>query len=574
MARYLCVHCDQRFDSTDAKPRCPKCMRVHGIEKISEGKKAAKADNTRWVGPAIGLAIVAAAVGGWYWWAKRAPDTVTGEPPARPLEPTERAGYLRLAGVTEHDLSPLLESNEALDGFAERATSGASSARDKARKIVEAITHRRDAHAFVAMSLDEPRDTPPRVAARAYQWLARDGGRAEMYPLEVAAIAVAALRSREVPAMLAVVESFPGERTPTDPSGYLGYYAVAVFDGEAGHGTAHIYDPYGGRAMFAANDDVRVLTDVQAVGAAIATRAMTRLVHDGDSSRAFDDTTNALKLDDRSPELRGVRGAVLLSSGGLDEGVHEMEAAAEIRQDAPRRNNLAGVYLAKGDIDRATREVQAALESAPDFAGAHATLAALALQRGENEAALGELQTAQRLDPDLAKLPMLWANYYLADGDVDQAETYARRAVERRPHNPESHLLFAQVEKSAGHYEAMRREAHAALDAVPESQRENLRQVITHVLGPTALEEDPLAGGDDTGSDVPPGDDVLDDDGLGGAPLQLGGGSRLLGTDDGAGTAPPLGGEAHDGNDLLHPGDTSKIHLGEPGGGLHLDFNH
>jgi hypothetical protein len=108
---------------------------------------------------------------------------------------------------------------------------------------------------------------------------------------------------------------------------------------------------------------------------------------------------------------------------------------------------------------------------------------------------------------------------------------------------------------------------------VPESQRENLRQLITHVLGPTAL-EDPLAdtgeeegGGDEGGGDEEGGDP------LGGAPLQLGQGSRLL-DEGGAEPTPTLGEGEGDGNDLLHDGEPSKIHLGEPGEGLHLDFNH
>src|SRR6185295_12808465 len=102
MARYLCVHCDQRFDSDDGKPRCPKCMRVHGIEKLSEGKKGDKPKETpKWVMPVVVVAILGGAIGGWAWWAQKAPDSVSGEPPIAPLSPTQRAGYLRQASVSE-----------------------------------------------------------------------------------------------------------------------------------------------------------------------------------------------------------------------------------------------------------------------------------------------------------------------------------------------------------------------------------------------------------------------------------------------------------------------------------------
>jgi tetratricopeptide (TPR) repeat protein len=579
MSRYLCVHCDNRFDSAEPKPRCPKCMRVHGIEKLGSPKKEAVKEQPKWVLPVAIVAALALAAGGWAWWARRTPDAVQGDAPLRPLEPSELAGYVRKARAEARDFSSLLVADEPLENFAAAAVRGKSGNVEKARGVVAAIRARASKRGFAPWSLTEPRDTPPRTAAKALELMMRDGARSKMYPLEVAAIAVAALRAEGVDAMLAEAFSFPGDQAPPDPSGHLGYFVVAVYPGEVGQGTPTLLDPYLGRSVAPAEGQYQVLTDVEAVGAAVNLRAVHLLVREGEAQRAFADSTNALRLAPRSAAVHGARGAILIASGGVDEGVREFEAAAEVRADAARRNNLAGIFLVKGDLERAEREVSAALQASPDFAGAHGTLAAIHLQRGESEEALRELETAKRLDPDLHTLSMLFANYYLVEGDIQEAIRYAEQGVARRPDDVQGHLMLGRLYKQANQYTGMRREAQRALEVAPEGQRDGVRTLIERVLGPTALEADPLAGDEDTGDavdDVGAGEDAADGE-PGTGELQLGGGSRLLG--GGAGPSGPSllgGGEGGGGSEPLRQGgDPSTLRLGESagGGGLHLNLN-
>jgi len=565
MSRYLCVHCDNRFDSDDAKPRCPKCMRVHGIEKLGVQKKEAVKEQPKWVLPVAIVAVLALAAGGWAWWARRTPDAVEGDAPLRPLEPSELAGYVRKAHGEARDFLALLESDEALEDFASTAVRGKSGNVDKARGVVAAIRARATKKGFVPWSLTEPRDTPPRTARKALELMMRDDARSKMYPLEVTAIAVAALRSEGVDAMVAEAFSFPGDASPPDPSGHLGYFVVAVYSGDVGQGTPTLLDPYLGRSVAPEEGQFQVLTDVEAVGMAVNLRAVHLLVREGEAQRAFGDSTTALRLAPRSAAVHGARGAILIASGGIDEGVREFESAAEVRSDAPRRNNLAGIFLVKGDLERAEREVSAALQAAPDFAGAHGTLAAINLQRGETAEALRELETAKRLDPDLHTLPMLFANYYLAEGDIDEAIRFAEQGVQRRPDDVQGHLMLARIYKQANQYTGMRREAQRALEVAPEGQRDGVRSLIARVLGPTALEPDPLEGeeGEETA-------DVGAEGEPSGGELQLGGGSGLLG-----GRGEPGGGPglldadegSGDSEPLLRGGDPSTLRLGEPGGG-------
>jgi tetratricopeptide (TPR) repeat protein len=452
---------------------------------------------------------------------------------------------------------------------------------------VAALRARADARASGPWSLTEPRESPPLTAAAAYARIARDGAREKLYPLEVVAIAVAALRAAGVDAMVAEAFAFPGDRSPPDPSGHLGYFVVAVWPGEVGQGAPTLLDPYTGRQTAPGEGDYRVLTDVEAAGLAVNARAIGKLVREGDAQKAFADSGIALRLAGRSPTVRGARGAILMASGGIEEGVRELEAAAEMRSDAPRRNNLAAVALARGDAERAEREVSAALEAAPDFAGGHATLAALHLGRGEAAEARRSIETARRLDPDLPTLPMLLAQLALGEGELEEAIRHAEDGVRRRPHDVQPHLVLGQMFRQAGRYGDMRREARAAVEAAPAAQRDQVRLLVSRVLGPTALEDDAAHAEEDPGGETD-GDDAAGGPGPGGLALgggdlpeagfRLGGGSRLLGgrgddddEDEGEGEGAP--GPGGRGGPLLRLGDTSKIRLGGSGDGLRIDLD-
>jgi hypothetical protein len=131
--------------------------------------------------------------------------------------------------------------------------------------------------------------------------------------------------------------------------------------------------------------------------------------------------------------------------------------------------------------------------------------------------------------------------------------------------------MLARIYKQANRYGDMRRAAQQALASAPEGQRDGVRTLIARVLGPTALEADPLA--DEGGDEAAAGDAdeaALGDDGAGDEPgsLQLGGGSRLLGGGGDEGGGPGLlDGEGEGSEPLLRGGDPSTLRLGEPGAG-------
>ena len=577
--KYLCVHCDHRFDHEgDKKPRCPQCMRRHGLEELRDEKKAQEARRPAWVMPAAVVGAVGLLAGGYAIWDQSTPVEVTGDAPLAPLEVELLRGHLRAADADVDELYTFLDVDESVSEWASSTTSGASTPAAKVEKIVEAIRERASAQAFVTWSMDTPRDTPTKLPAQVLEALSEDGGRAKLYPIEVAAFAVAAARSVDVDAMLADAWEFANDRSPPDPSGRHGYFLVALYEGAPGEGDARYFDPYGGRTNAPSEDGVRVLTDPQAAAGVANTLALHALVHESDHARALDHVQRALRLDRRSPYIRSTRAAVLIASGGTQEGLQEFEAAAQLRPDSPRRNNVAGVYLAMQDVERASREVAAALEAHPDFAGAHATMAALHLASGETEQARSELETAERLDPDQMMIQMLWADYHMRSGAPMQAAERAREAVRRRGFDWQTRVHAGAVFRAANLFDEMREQARAALDLVPDDQRAAVRELILSRLGSTALEE-PL---DD--------EDWMDDEDLGGgddalptADFQLGEDSALLGDGDVSlgGGAPSLGGGSLLGDDeapapgggpTLMLGDPSNIRLRDPGSSLRLDL--
>lgn len=529
--QYHCVQCDQQFEvAEDDKPRCPKCLRQHGLRKLES--QAARGGGPRGRGfivlAALGAALLGA--GGYALFRSQA----AGKDSARPvLDADDLRERLRVeTGADLGDAAQLLEPSDALRAFAEQAAAGRESDADKLQAVVRAIRARADKRAFVSWSLLEPRETPALVAAEAFAKLNPDEARNTLYPLEVAALATAALRGIDVPARVFEVYAFDAERSPLDPSGRLGYYAVGLGaePGAQPPQSDRVLDVYGGRAVQPKTGEYVALGDEQAVAALVGLRAMQRLAHANDPASALRLADAATKLSPSSATLRGVRAAVLLATGGKDEGTRELEAAAQLRASPAQQNNLAMLRLATGEAEAAAKEVARALAQTPDYAAGHLTLASVHLARAESDLARAELTLAEQLDPGLPALPLAWAELYASSGDLAQAQQKAEEGVRLRPKSIESHLLLARVLRQAGRYDDMRREAQAILSLSPASQRDQVTQVLKAVLGPTALSSSAGDGEEDSEPAEPelgdrePGALQL---GSGEPKLRLGGDSKL-----------------------------------------------
>jgi tetratricopeptide (TPR) repeat protein len=544
--RYLCVHCDHRFEvetGASAPKRCPSCMRATGLEPVREdaaqaGKAAAPAPRRRlWLGAA---ALLLLAGGVAFALSRDARSTPRSGPAA--LSHDELKAELAQQQVAAGPLEKLLVADAALERFAEQAAAGKASPAARADAVFAALRARAKAAAFVPWTLAEPRPTPVLTANQALSAI-KDGARLELYPLELSALMVAALRALDVPALVAELPDPKGARAPLDASGYLGYFVAAVPTG-AGEGSAGLrfYDVYAGKQLNAPVQ-ANVLSDSAAIGAALALRALHENAYLADPRAALASSSHALRLAPSLPSVRTVRGAVVLTEKMVEQGLQEFQAARELRGDAARLHNLANVMLVTQEVEKAQSVLSAALDKAPDFAAAHVTLATLLMLRGELEQAHTELRKAEELAPSLAGVQWGFAEYALRQGDRDEAMARAGRALSPRP-SFDARIRYAVLLRQAGKFEEMRQVAEQLLAQTPAYRKDDIREVLGAVLGPTALE--PAAPAQpDLGAD-----DLAD---LGGPKLEL---ERPAGAGSAASSA----------------SGAAKLRLRDPSQGLQLDL--
>ena len=550
--KFLCVNCDETFDfEGEGRARCPKCMRVNGIRQATAEPVGGGSSKGKWFGLAGAVALLTAAVVMAVIDQQKITPGVVG---TAPLSGSVVQRQMQALGVSLGDMEGLLETSDAVSQFAERVTQGKSGATEQATAIVSALRDRMQKRAFVRWSQIDPRDTAPMTPEQTLSAISKDGAALTLYPLEVAALMTVALRSLDAPAMVAEIHAYEGDRTPPDPSGRLGYFGVALVD-DAGKAT-QFFDPYAGRTAQPKTADASVLNDLQTYGCALNLRALFRALRQLRPSEAMVDAKAAIKLAPRSASVRGGYAAVALTNGGVDEGEAELQAAAQLRRDSPRRNNLAVLLLAKGDADAAAKEVAQVLTEHREYAAGHATLASIHLATGERDQAKVALEEADRLDPELPNLSLLWAHFYATSGDLPRALEKAEQGVARRPNDAQAHLMLARIYRESSKLDDMRREAQRVLELVPSLQRSDMEQMIRQLLGPTALDkpaDEILAG------------DTIEPTSLPDTTLDLAGGSKLLGGAE----ASPSGQD----DPLLMLGDPSKLRLPGSESKLKLKLN-
>ncbi len=486
-------------------------MRATGVQPVREEAKAAPPQRPRAVLWGALALVGVAAVGGYFAWARSA--RVDGEGGLAPLSTSALQAALAARHVDPGELEQLLASDPSIERFARAAAGSQATPIAKAEALTRAIRARASALAFVPWSLAEPRSTPIGVARQVLATVAKDKARAELYPLEVVALEVAALRSLDVPALVAEVASVEGERAPLDPSGYLGYFAVAVYPDEPGRGAPRLFDPYGGRTL-GANVKHTVLEDPQALGAALAVRALHEVSYLADPKRALESSSHGLALAAALPSVRTVRGMVVLAGGMVEQGLQEFAAARQLRADPPRLHNVATAELMTGDLERATHELEDALARAPDFASVHATLGTVALMRGEPEQARAQLDEAERLAPDLSLVQWARAELLLRSGEEERGLAVARHALHARP-SFDGRLRMGVLLRQAGRYDDLRKESEALLAMAPPYRKSEVRELLQRALGPAALDGEAAEGAAGEGE-------------AGGPKLELGSGSPAL----------------------------------------------
>src|SRR5699024_6663923 len=135
--------------------------------------------------------------GAYASWTFLGPGRFEGEVPTEPLSSDALAGYLAHRDVSDHGYTDLFSAYDAVAASAEHAEG--ESPVEKAHALAGYVSERREAGAIERFSFALPRKETFFEPAEAAAAIAGDEG-VHLYPLEVSALSVSALRSVGVPA--------------------------------------------------------------------------------------------------------------------------------------------------------------------------------------------------------------------------------------------------------------------------------------------------------------------------------------------------------------------------------------
>lgn len=120
-----------------------------------------------------------------------------------------------------------------------------------------------------------------------------------------------------------------------------------------------------------------------------------RLQREGGSATALVEAERHLAQEPRDAQMRFLRANLLADASRVLEAIDELQRLAQEFPSLPEpHNNLATLYAARGEYDKARASLEEALRLQPSYATAHENL-------GDVHAALAAqaYATAQRLDP-------------------------------------------------------------------------------------------------------------------------------------------------------------------------------
>ncbi len=131
---------------------------------------------------------------------------------------------------------------------------------------------------------------------------------------------------------------------------------------------------------------------------------------------------------------------LFLQKGQLDDAIAESQRALTIKPDlAEAEGTFGNSLLGKGDVNEAVVHYQKALELKPDFPEVHSNLGNVLLQKGEPNDAIAHYEKALEIKPDYAGVHSNLGNALLQQGQVDEAILHYQKALEIEPDLAERH---------------------------------------------------------------------------------------------------------------------------------------
>lgn len=142
--------------------------------------------------------------------------------------------------------------------------------------------------------------------------------------------------------------------------------------------------------------------------------ALARLeVAHGDTLRARDYITDALKLKSNYTEAIFLLSQIEINEGNVDEAISSIEAAALLTQNNPVIHFQLGLLkYTKGDYEGASQAFRNAITLSPDYANAKYFLGLSLDQLGDKQAAIAQFEDVARLNPDNEEVKSILENLH------------------------------------------------------------------------------------------------------------------------------------------------------------------
>jgi Tfp pilus assembly protein PilF len=509
---FTCRNCGTAFAVEEGeKPRCPKCLRVHGVDGgRGEGEPSAARGRARpWM---VGILVVAVGGAAGVYFALRPPRGKVGASGAGVDAAVVEA--LKARGIPESDVVVPVGESPALAEAGKQALAGKATPAEQAAALAAAAEGLLRASGGRPGREDLLRTQLPRTGPKAFEEL--QSGVPGAYAIEITSILVSMARAAGLKAEAYELRTSPRPRLRPEPFPQLSDLGVAILASDP-KAKPTVLDVQLGKIVEA---EGRVLSDVRLAGHLYSARAGHFYLR-GEGTRANRESEWAVKLDEESPAVTATRGVVLLAFGQNDAALAALRRASEIggggrwdllvcmallraerneealplcKRAADREPGqtgplvaLAYAYLAQGEVDKAMEVVERARKIDEDDPEVHKGLAQVFVAQGNAARAHEELSKALKLDPKTRGAHLMRALLAMKDLDFDAAVSALRQEVEVDPENERIRALLATTLYRSGDREG----AEKVLDEMRRRSRDAaITDRLVAQVRKEALEED------------------------------------------------------------------------------------
>jgi tetratricopeptide (TPR) repeat protein len=219
-----------------------------------------------------------------------------------------------------------------------------------------------------------------------------------------------------------------------------------------------------------------------------------RDLRDGRDDAALERLNGVIESHRVSPSVLLLRADLLAHRGAWEGAEADALRAFEARPESPEALDLLfRIYVARGDVEEATRSFREAEQAGVLHAGARLLLGRLALHAGDRATARSMFEKVLEENPDMASAQSDLAFLLAQSGeDPERAITLARQAQEKLERNPGVTYRLGYVYRQGGRNEAALVELRRARDLADRAHESSLVPPIYYQMGLAlrALERD------------------------------------------------------------------------------------